>query len=155
MKEAVLHPRGVVVACRQCGRRNRISYDVLATTTRCGACKSNLPPIDSPIDVESEAEFDALISSSSVPVLVDFWAAWCGPCKMVAPEIEKVASGNAGKLIVAKVSTEQLPALAQRFQVSSIPALSVFAHGRELNRTAGARPAAAIQSFVYQSIDGS
>jgi thioredoxin 2 len=135
-------------------QRNRISYDVLATTTRCGACKSNLPPIDSPIEVESETEFDALIASSSVPVLVDFWAAWCGPCKMVAPEIEKVASGNAGKLIVAKVSTEQLPALAQRFQISSIPALSVFANGREVNRAAGARPAAAIQSFVYQSIDG-
>ena len=71
----------------------------------------------------------------------------------VSPEIEKVASGNAGKLIVAKVSTERLPSLAQRFQVSSIPALSVFARGREINRAAGARPAAAIQSFVYQSID--
>ena len=154
MREAVLDPRGVVVTCRQCHQRNRISYNVLATTTRCGACKSNLSPIDSPIDVDSEAEFDALISSSSVPVLVDFWAAWCGPCKMVAPELEKVASGNAGKLIVAKVSTEQLPSLAQRFQVSSIPALSVFSNGREVKRAAGARPAAAIQSFVYQSIDG-
>jgi thioredoxin 2 len=153
MNEAVLDSRGVVVACRQCGRRNRISFDVLATTTRCGACKANLPPINMPIDVDSEAEFDALITASSVPVLVDFWASWCGPCKMVAPEIEKVASGNAGKLIVAKVSTERLPSLAQRFQVSSIPALSVFAHGREINRAAGARPAAAIQSFVYQSID--
>jgi thioredoxin 2 len=153
MNEAVLDSRGVVVNCRQCGQRNRIAYDVLATTTRCGSCKSNLPPIGSPIDVDSEAEFDALISASSVPVLVDFWASWCGPCKMVAPEIEKVASAKAGKLIVAKVSTERLPALAQRFQVGSSPALSVFADGKELNRATGARPAAAIQTFVDQTME--
>ena len=151
MKEAVLDARGVIVACRQCGRRNRIGYDRLASTTRCGQCKSNLPPIHSPIDVTSEEEFDALIAASAVPVLVDFWASWCGPCKMIAPELAKVASANAGRMIVAKVSTEELPAVAQRFQVSSIPALSVFTEGREAGRTLGARPAAAIQSFVYES----
>ena len=151
MKETLLDTRGVIVACRQCGQRNRIAYDRLAGTARCGQCKSQLPSIDVPIDVESEAEFDALVSSSSVPVLVDFWASWCGPCKMVSPEVAKVASGNAGKMIVAKVSTETLPGLAERFHVSSIPALSVFANGREVGRTAGARPAAAIQSFIYES----
>lgn len=140
------------MACGRCGQRNRIMYRALGETTRCGRCKTNLPLVDAPIVIQSEAEFDALIASASLPVLVDFWASWCGPCKMVAPELDKVASANAGKLVVAKVSTEELPAVAQRFDVRSIPAFSLFVNGAEAGRIAGARPAAALQSFVYQTV---
>ena len=152
MSEAVLDQRGVVVVCPHCGQRNRIGYDRLSDTTRCGKCKTTLPLADVPIDIESDADFDALMSSASLPVLVDFWAPWCGPCKMVAPEVEKVASANAGKVIVAKVNTENLPALAQRYQVRGIPAFSLFSFGKEAGRTTGAQPASALQAFVYQTV---
>jgi thioredoxin 2 len=145
-----LDEKGVVVNCAQCGQRNRIAFAHLDDTIRCGKCKSEIPPISRPIAIRASEEFEALISSSSVPVLVDFWAAWCGPCKMVAPELEKVAAELRGEIVVVKVDTEALPTLAARFQISSIPSLIVFARGREAARTAGARPAAAIKAFVAQ-----
>jgi thioredoxin 2 len=150
MSEVAIDSKGVVLACASCGQRNRIAYSSLNAGTRCGKCKAALPPVSEPINVDSEGEFELLIGSGSLPVLVDFWAEWCGPCKMVAPEIAKVAAQAAGRLIVAKVNTEHVPGLAQRFQVSSIPSLAVFMHGREAGRIAGARPAAGILAFVRE-----
>jgi thioredoxin 2 len=101
-----------------------------------------------PIEIPSSELFDRLVKEAAIPVVVDYWAPWCGPCRMVAPELVKVASRNAGKLLVVKVNTDALADLGQRDNIRSIPTLAVFAGGREVARSAGARPAAEIEAFV-------
>ena len=144
--------RGILITCPKCGRRNRMKYEGLGKVFRCGQCKSELRPLGEPVDVHSDLVFDALISRSALPVLVDFWAPWCGPCKMVAPEIRKVATEAAGQVLVAKVNTEELPSLAQRFRVTAIPTMSIFRNGIEVAHQAGAMAAPAILKFLEQDL---
>lgn len=139
---------GVLIACASCGTTNRLRYDGLGRASRCAKCKAGLPRPNEPIDVTGTAEFDAVVANSSLPIVVDFWAAWCGPCRMVAPEIKKVAEHMAGRALVLKVDTEANPELSSRFGIQSIPTIGVFANGREVNRVSGARPAAAIEQLV-------
>jgi thioredoxin len=100
--------------------------------------------LGAPLDVETEQEFDELVGQSPLPVLVDFWAAWCGPCRTVAPELKKLALQKAGHVVVAKVNTEVLPGIAQRFRIESLPTMALFRAGKEVKRTSGARPASGI-----------
>jgi thioredoxin 2 len=125
-----------------------------ARTAKCGKCGSILSGAAEPVEVPSVAAFDALIRGSDQPVVVDFWAPWCGPCHMVAPEIVRVAASNAGRWTVVKVNTEALPELGDRYSIRSIPTMAVFAAGREVARTSGARPAADIEAFVRQAVEG-
>ena len=146
MSNIELDPKGLIRVCASCGQRNRIPFST--RQARCGQCKADLPPPGEPIDVPGAAMFDALVSSVTQPVVVDFWAPWCGPCRMVAPELERVAAANAGRLIVVKVNTDQVSELGDRFGIRSIPTMAVFHGGKEVARTTGAMPADRIEAFV-------
>ena len=142
--------RGLIVACSNCGKKNRVPFN--AREARCAVCKTPLPAICEPVEMPTVEAFDAAISQSHLPVVVDFWAPWCGPCKMVAPELQKVAAANAGKYLILKVNTDALSELADRYTIRSIPTMAVFAGGREVARTAGARPAADIEAFIANTV---
>lgn len=150
MSSIQLDDRGFIITCDSCGQKNRVPYS--SHETRCGKCKTALRPPAEPIDVASVETFDALINTTGHPVVVDFWAPWCGPCRMVAPEIAKVAAAHAGRLIVVKVNTDALPELGERYSIRSIPTMAIFDDGREAARTTGAMPAAEIESFVNEAI---
>lgn len=133
--------------CPHCAAKNRIPAAHLADNGRCGACKQSLGPMNAPLDVNA-AQFTEIIAAAKVPVLVDFWAPWCGPCKMAAPELDKAAQAMAGQALVIKVNTEQEQALAAQFGVRSIPYFAVFRDGQVLADQAGLIGAAQLQQLA-------
>lgn len=143
--------RGVILHCSQCQRPNRIPFARVHQAGHCGSCKGALAQPSLPVEIDSPASFSALLRAASLPVLVDFWAPWCGPCQMVAPEVAKLAALSAGELLVAKVNTEAQPGIGGSMGIRSIPTFAVFVGGREVERSSGTMPAAQLRAFALQA----
>jgi len=132
--------------CPTCGANNRVPPKHLSDTGRCGSCKSALPPVYEPIEVDARA-FAEITREAKVPVLVDFWAPWCGPCRVSAPEVHELAREMAGRSLVLKVNTEEHPGLAAQFRVQSIPYFVLLRGGIIIAERTGAVPRAEMRRW--------
>jgi thioredoxin 2 len=137
----------VVVACPNCGKRNRVPKAATGAP-RCATCHAPLPFV---VDA-GDGDFDAVVTQSRLPVLVDLWAPWCGPCRMVGPAVEQLGSQLAGALKVVRVNVDEAPGVASRFDARSIPTLLVLDRGRVLARQVGAVPATVLRRFVDDAL---
>lgn len=141
----------LITTCPSCGKGNRIPAGHLSDAGRCGACKADLPPTHEPI-AATTGTFDEIVNAAKVPVLVDFWAEWCLPCKMIAPELHALAREVAGRALVLKVDTEAEPNLAACYQIRSIPNLMVFHRGKAVAQRAGAAPRAELRRWMESAV---
>ena len=126
----------MILTCPSCGKKNRSPAERLAETGRCGSCKTEISPVRDPLAVDQEG-FREVVKNARVPILVDFWADWCGPCKVAAPEVAKTAADLAGRALVLKVDTERHPELAAEYGVRGIPNFVVLRGGLLVSQHAG------------------
>jgi thioredoxin 2 len=143
----------VVVACTGCGAKNRVSMnEALERQPVCGKCGTALPtPASEPVTV-TDANFSQVVEKSPVPVLLDLWAAWCGPCRTIAPTIEALARETAGKVLVGKLDVDANQRTAARFGVQGIPTLLILKNGREVDRIVGVQSREAILATLQRHI---
>jgi thioredoxin 2 len=140
----------LVYRCSSCGAFNRVNLLVPGREPVCGKCKTLLDVTGHPSEIAPSA-FESAIAAAPAPVLVDFWAPWCGPCHAMAPVLEQLGRESAGRLIVAKLNTDEAPAVAQKMRIQGIPTLILFRGGREVDRLVGARPLTELRRFIDQA----
>ena len=136
----------VTLPCPSCGRWNRIAAKRITDGPKCGVCAAPLR-LDHPV-LLTDATFDRVVRETTLPVLVDFYADWCGPCRMMAPAVDELARTSAGHLLVAKLDTDASQRVASRFQIRGIPTVIAFRNGREERRQSGVMPLAALREMV-------
>ena len=137
------------IACAHCGSTNRVPEDRLADDPVCGRCGQGLLT-GQPVEL-TDANFDSVTGRTELPVVIDFWATWCGPCRMMAPQFAQAAQELKGRVLFAKVDTDANPQVAARFAIRSIPTMALLQGGREVQRTAGALQAAQIVGWIAQA----
>ena len=140
----------IIRNCPSCGKPNRIPAKHLADTGRCGACKISLPPMSEPI-AAGPPEFDEIVGARKVPVLVDFWAEWCGPCKQIAPALDQISEELAGHVTIAKVNIEDSPTTPSRYGVRGIPTMMLFKDGHMASMKVGAMPKQKILEWLAET----
>ena len=140
----------IKLCCATCGQMNRIPAERLTAAPKCGSCGD--PLADGRVMELDTGSHDKAVRGDDLPLLVDYWAPWCGPCRMMAPEFAKAAKALAPGVRLAKLNTEDHPEIAARARIQGIPALILYRRGRELARLAGARPARDIEAFVRESL---
>ena len=139
--------RTSLIACPHCGKRNRVPVSA-GSVPKCGNCHQRLPWIAD----AGDDDFAEVAERAPVPVLVDLWATWCGPCRMVSPALERLATERAGELKLVKVDVDKAPRLSQRFEVRAVPTLMVWRGGELLARQPGAAPEPALRSWLDQAL---